>query len=80
MVIPLIFGKILKDVTSGDISIDEANMVSYGVGFVAAFISGLLACTWMISIVKRSKLKYFAIYCFVVGVGSIIFYSTEWII
>jgi len=73
MVVPLIFGKILKDITSGDISIADANMVSYGVGFVAAFISGLLACTWMISIVKRSKLRYFAIYCFVVGVGSIIF-------
>jgi undecaprenyl-diphosphatase len=42
------------------------------VGFLAAFITGLFACTWMISIVKKSKLKYFAYYCFVVGGVSII--------
>jgi undecaprenyl-diphosphatase len=73
MVVPLILGKIAKDISSGDISSDNANFLIYGIGFIAAFISGLFACTWMISIVKRSKLKYFAIYCFVVGVGSIIF-------
>lgn len=73
MVIPLIFGKIAKDITGGQISLDNANMLVYGVGFLTAFISGLFACTWMISIVKRSKLKYFSIYCFVVGIGAIIF-------
>jgi len=41
-------------------------------GFFAAFISGLLACQWMIAIVKRGKLIYFAIYCFVVGTIAII--------
>jgi undecaprenyl pyrophosphate phosphatase UppP len=41
-------------------------------GFLAAFITGLFACTWMIAIVKKSKLKYFAYYCFVVGTVSII--------
>lgn len=41
-------------------------------GFLAAFITGLFACTWMIAIVKKSKLKYFAIYCFVVGTGALI--------
>lgn len=40
-------------------------------GFLAAFITGLFACTWMIAIVKKSKLKYFAIYCFVVGLVAI---------
>ncbi|MBZ9777843.1 undecaprenyl-diphosphate phosphatase [Psychroflexus sp. CAK8W] len=73
MVVPLIFGKIAKDIASGEISTDNANLLIYIVGFIAAFVSGLFACTWMISIVKRSKLKYFAIYCFIVGVGSIIF-------
>ncbi|MEO0404622.1 MAG: undecaprenyl-diphosphate phosphatase, partial [Bacteroidota bacterium] len=43
------------------------------VGFVTAFLVGLLACTWMIKIVKNSKLSYFAIYCAVAGVLSIIF-------
>jgi len=42
------------------------------VGFLAAFITGLFACTWMIKIVKRSKLKYFSFYCFAVGTASII--------
>lgn len=42
------------------------------VGFLAAFMSGLLACTWMIKIVKSGKLIYFAYYCFVIGVISII--------
>lgn len=40
-------------------------------GFVAAFLSGLLACTWMINLVKRGKLIYFAIYCFIVGLVAI---------
>ena len=44
-------------------------------GFLAAFISGLLACQWMIAIVKRGKLIYFAIYCFIVGTIAII---TAW--
>lgn len=73
MVVPLILGKITKDITGGEISLENANMLIYSVGFMTAFISGLFACTWMISIVKKSKLRYFAIYCFVVGIGAIIF-------
>ena len=42
------------------------------IGFLAAFVSGLLACQWMIGIVKRGKLIYFAIYCFIVGTIAII--------
>ena len=41
-------------------------------GFVIAFLSGLLACTWMIRIVKKGKLFYFAIYCFIIGAIAII--------
>ncbi len=41
-------------------------------GFIAAFVSGLFACTMMIKIVKRGKLIYFAYYCFFVGFASII--------
>jgi undecaprenyl-diphosphatase len=44
----------------------------YVAGFIAAFITGLFACTWMIALVKRSKLTYFAAYCFVVGVAAIV--------
>ncbi|MFY0654240.1 MAG: undecaprenyl-diphosphate phosphatase [Cyclobacteriaceae bacterium] len=46
--------------------------LALGLGFVAAFISGLLACKWMISIVKKGKLIYFAIYCFTIGALAII--------
>jgi undecaprenyl-diphosphatase len=67
MVVPLIFGKIAKDVLSGDLSYEITNFSLLSVGFLAAFISGLFACTWMIKLVKSSKLSYFAIYCIVVG-------------
>ena len=67
MVVPLILGKIAKDILSGDILVSTENTLPLVFGFIAAFISGLLACTWMISIVKKSKLLYFSIYCFIVG-------------
>ena len=38
------------------------------VGFLAAFVSGCFACKWMISLVKKCKLIYFAIYCAIVGI------------
>lgn len=75
MVVPLIFGKIAKDVLSGDLSLESQNFTALSIGFIAAFISGLFACTWMISLVKKSKLIYFAIYCAVVGLIAVI-YST----
>lgn len=72
MVVPLIFGKIAKDIFSGDISTHSTNFGVMGVGFIAAFVCGLIACTWMISLVKKSKLRYFSIYCVTVGVIAII--------
>jgi len=71
MVVPLIFGKIAKDIIGGDLTYDSGNFMSLSVGFVAAFISGLFACTWMISLVKKSKLIYFSIYCVIVGLIAI---------
>jgi len=73
MVIPLIFGKIAKDLLSGDLNISTENATPLILGFIAAFISGLFACTWMISLVKKSKLSYFALYCVSVGIIAIIF-------
>ena len=71
MVIPLIFGKIVKDLVGGELTTQATNFTILGIGFMAAFISGLLACTWMIKLVKKSKLSYFSIYCVVVGVLAI---------
>ncbi len=73
MVVPLIFGKIAKDLLSGELMESTTDFSILAVGFISAFIAGLVACTWMISLVKKSKLSWFAIYCFVVGLAAIIF-------
>ncbi len=73
MVVPLIFGKIAKDIISGDLNYNTGNFKALSIGFVAAFIAGLFACTWMIALVKKSKLRYFAIYCLIVGTIAITF-------
>jgi len=72
MVVPLIFGKIAKDIVSGNLASESTNLTTLGLGFVAAFVSGLIACTWMISLVRKSKLSYFAIYCVIIGIIAIV--------
>jgi len=72
MVVPLIFGKIAKDILGGELTYDSSSFTLLSAGFIAAFVAGLFACTWMISLVKKSKLTYFAIYCVVVGITAII--------
>ena len=72
MVVPLIFGKIIKDIWSGDLTYESSNFTTLSIGFIAAFISGLFACTWMIALVRKSKLTVFAIYCAIVGIIAII--------
>tara|TARA_B100000809_G_scaffold266571_1_gene329980 strand:- start:8251 stop:9045 length:795 start_codon:yes stop_codon:yes gene_type:complete len=71
MVVPLIFGKIAKDMVGGELFSESINYTSLGLGFIAAFISGLIACTWMIKLVRQSKLTYFSIYCVIVGLTAI---------
>jgi undecaprenyl-diphosphatase len=77
MVVPLIFGKIAKDLMSGELNFDGENNMAMGAGFIAAFIAGLAACTWMIQLVRKSKLSYFAIYCLIVGLIAIIYGFTN---
>ncbi|MAD97742.1 MAG: undecaprenyl-diphosphatase UppP [Flavobacteriaceae bacterium] len=72
MVVPLIFGAIAKDLLSGDINFQSSEIVPISLGFVAAFVSGMLACKWMIALVQKSKLTYFSIYCAIVGVIAIV--------
>lgn len=71
MVVPLIIGKIAKDLLGGEIALHNTNFSVLGAGFIAAFVCGLIACTWMIALVKKSKLRYFSVYCVVVGIASI---------
>ena len=67
MVVPLIIGKMTKDIFSGKITTADANFLPLLIGFTFAFFTGILACKWMIKLVKNSQLKYFAYYCFIVG-------------
>jgi len=67
MVVPLIFGKMAKDFFSGEISATDTNFLVLFIGFIFAFLTGMLACKWMIKLVKSSQLKYFAYYCFAIG-------------
>ena len=71
MVVPLIFGKIGKDLLNRDLNLQSSEILPILAGFIAAFLTGLLACKWMISIVKKSKLSYFSIYCAIVGIIAI---------
>lgn len=73
MVVPLIFGKMAKDILDGALFESSIDWLPLGLGAVAAFAAGVLACQWMIAIVKRSQLRYFSFYCFIVGTLAIIF-------
>ncbi len=72
MVLIPILGAAFLDLVSGEVTSNETiGLIPLSIGFLAAFFSGLLACSWMIKIVKRGNLIYFAIYCLVIGVIAI---------
>lgn len=74
MVIPPILGEALLDIMKaikGEAIAGDIPALSLVVGFFAAFISGCIACKWMINIVKKGKLIYFAIYCAIAGLVTI---------
>lgn len=73
MVLPLIFGAMASEVmdSKGALAADPNMFWPTTIGFMAALVSGYLACKWMIAIVKRSQLKYFSYYCWVVGIVAI---------
>ncbi len=75
MVIPPILGEALLDVlkmVKGEDVMGGIETLPLIVGFLAAFLSGCIACKWMINIVKKGKLIYFGIYCAIVGVVTIL--------
>jgi undecaprenyl-diphosphatase len=73
MVVPLILGKMAKEFIDGNVVFSSAETIPVAAGFGAAFVTGLIACTWMIALVKKAKLKYFALYCFLVGLIAVLF-------
>lgn len=70
MVLVPILGEAFLDLMKGDFSGAEGGIavVPLIIGFVAAFVSGYIACSWMLNLVKKGKLIWFAVYCFVVGI------------
>lgn len=75
MVIPPILGEALLDVlkaAKGEDAFAGIDTLSLVVGFVAAFVSGCIACKWMINIVKRGKLVWFGVYCAIAGAVTIV--------
>ena len=75
MVIIPILGECFLDLIGGNFSVAASGISATALicGFVAAYLSGLLACKWMIGLVKRANLAWFAIYCAVVGIVAIVF-------
>jgi undecaprenyl-diphosphatase len=77
MVVPLILGKMSKDILSGDLAESTMDVAPLAAGFIAAFLAGLMACRLMIGLVKRSKLVYFSLYCFIIGILAIAYVTMQ---
>lgn len=63
----------LLDLLTGELSANAIGVLPLVVGFLAAFASGCFACRFMINIVRRQKLIYFAIYCLCAGIFAIVY-------
>jgi undecaprenyl-diphosphatase len=72
MVLVPVIGANTLELTSGDFTKEGTSFLVIAAGFLVAFISGYLACKWMINIVKKGNLKWFAVYCILIGIYSIL--------
>lgn len=74
MVLPLIFGQIAKDILDGGLSAEFSQTGTGAViaGTLVSFLVGIAACRWMIALVKRAQLKWFAVYCLATGIAAIV--------
>ena len=72
MVLVPILGEAFLDLVGGDLAASSISIAPLLLGFVAAFFSGLFACKAMIALVKKAGLKWFALYCAIVGLIVII--------
>jgi len=72
VIIPILAANFMDLLGSETETVVKTEAIPLIVGFMAAFISGLLACRWMINIVRKGKLLYFGLYCFLVGSIAII--------
>ncbi len=72
MVLVPILGEAFLDVVGGDFAASSVGMLPLAVGFAAAFVSGLFACRVMIALVRKARLRWFALYCVLVGLACLI--------
>lgn len=71
VIIPILGANFIKIISGDLVAQSSIEILPLIVGFVAAFVSGLLACKWMVNIVRKGKLIYFALYCAVIGLIAI---------
>jgi undecaprenyl-diphosphatase len=71
VILPIIAANMLDLMGMESGGAGSVGWVPLAVGFAAAFVSGLIACRWMLSIVRKGKLLYFGIYCLVIGIIAI---------
>lgn len=72
--VPAILGAIVLSI-SDMVDLTPEMWISYISGAIAAFVSGYLVISILISLVKKQKLKYFSYYCWLLGIGSFIFFQ-----
>ncbi|MDR1666709.1 MAG: undecaprenyl-diphosphate phosphatase [Bacteroidales bacterium] len=75
MVLVPVLGQCCLDIMSGGFSFEKSGIpvLSLLMGFIAAFVSGFIACSWMLDIVKKGKFIWFAVYCAIAGTAVLIF-------
>lgn len=73
MVLVPILGEMFLDVVGGDFAASSVGVLPLLLGFAAAFVSGLFACKVMIALVRKAKLKWFGLYCAIVGLLVLLF-------
>ena len=72
MVIIPILGDMFLEIVGGDLAASTVGVMPLAIGFIAAFATGLFACKAMIALVKKAQLKWFALYCLLVGLAVIL--------
>ena len=73
MVLVPILGETFLDVVGGDMAASSIGFLPLALGFLSAFVSGLFACKVMIALVRKARLKWFGLYCALVGLAVLIF-------
>jgi len=72
VIVPIIGANAVELLTAEKVAIDVVAFPLI-IAFVTAFVSGYAACKWMISIVNKGKLGWFAFYCLILGLSLILF-------